>query len=115
MLSESIFQVPARLICRRPMASGTDFIGRRQINRAGTWKIDSLSISGRPVAGSEASSLYFDFGGRVVRSDGVHHEIGKSQADKARGTFEIKDIPFGGDLSPIQGSYRVEGDRIVLD
>ncbi|HLK66067.1 MAG TPA: hypothetical protein VKU19_21685 [Bryobacteraceae bacterium] len=119
------FMVPAVLIglilfdfhskVESVFAIGTDFVGRRQINRAGTWKIASLSISGQVVPGAAADSLYFDLGGRCVRSDGVHHDIGKFQADQTHGTFQIQDIPFGSDSSPIQGSYRVDRDRLLLD
>jgi uncharacterized membrane protein YphA (DoxX/SURF4 family) len=92
-----------------------DFIGRRQINRAGTWNIESLRVAGEPVAVAAGSMLYFDFSHQCVYSDGAHHSSGKFEADKPHGTFQITGIPLAGSDGALQGSYRVNGDRLVLD
>lgn len=92
-----------------------DFIGQRQINRAGTWTIDQLRISGREISIPAEARLYFDFSKRCMYSDGDRKYRGKFTADHAHHTFQISDIPFDGNSGPIQGSYQVTGDSLVLD
>jgi hypothetical protein len=92
----------------------TDFIGRRQINNAGTWKVQSLHISGEPVVAA-GYSLYFDFFHTCVYSDGVQKKSGKFEADRLRHTFEISGIPFGITSGTMEGSYRLAGDQLLLD
>jgi len=92
-----------------------DFTGQRQINRAGTWQIVSLRVAGERISAAAGASLYFDFTHQCVYSDGVHKNMGKFQADHSRGTFQISGIPDAGAGEAIQGAYRVQGDRLLLD
>jgi uncharacterized membrane protein YphA (DoxX/SURF4 family) len=93
----------------------TDFIGRRQINRAGSWKIDSLRIEGTPILSVAGASLYFDFGHTCVFDDGVHKELGTFEADSKIHSFKIHGITWAGSEAELQGSYRVDGPRLLLD
>ena len=92
----------------------TDFIGRRQINSAGTWKVQSLHINAEPVAAA-GYSLYFDFFHTCAYSDGMQKKSGKFEADRLRHTFEISGIPFGTTSGTMKGSYRLGGDQLFLD
>jgi hypothetical protein len=92
-----------------------DFIGQRQINRAGAWKIDSLRIAGEPVASARGASLYFDFTRRCVYDNGAGKEIGTFDANKSGHTFQILVMPLAGTGGVIDGSYQVSGDRLSLD
>jgi hypothetical protein len=93
----------------------TDFIGHRQINRAGTWKIESLRIAGRPALSAAGASLYFDFTRRCVYENGVGREIGTFEASKSGHTFQIVGMLLAGAGGKIDGTYRVDGDRLVLN
>jgi hypothetical protein len=93
----------------------TDFVGQRQINRAGTWKIDSLRIAGGPAPSVAGASLYFDFTHRCVYENGAAKEIGTFEANRSARTFQILGIPLAGSGNKIGGTYRVDGDRMVLD
>ena len=92
----------------------TDFIGRRQINSAGTWKVKSLHINAEPVVAA-GYSLYFDFFHNCAYSDGIQKKSGKIEADRLRHTFEISGIPFGATIGTMKGSYRIGGDQLFLD
>jgi hypothetical protein len=92
----------------------TDFIGVRQINRAGSWKIDSLRVAGTPLSSVAGSSLYFDFTHQCVL-DGVYKESGTFEADRNAHTFQIHGISSAGSETELKGSYRVDGERLILD
>ena len=93
----------------------TDFIGARQINRAGSWKIESLRISGTPLASVAGASLYFDFTHECVFEQGVNKEAGTFKADRNAHTFQMHGISWAGSETELKGSYRVDGDRLILD
>ncbi len=93
----------------------TDFIGQRQINRAGSWKIDSLRIAGGPVLSAAGASLYFDFTRRCVYENGAGNEAGTFEANKTNHTFQLLGMPLAGAGNRIDGTYRVDGDRLLLD
>jgi len=94
--------------------SVSDFIGLPQINGAGTWKIDSLSIAGHPVALAPASSFYFDLN-TCVYGDVAHPSFGTFHADKSRHSFEIDGLLIEGSTAAIKGSYQVEGTSLKLN
>jgi hypothetical protein len=92
-----------------------DFTGRPQINRAGSWKFDSLRIEGTPIRSVAGASLYFDLGGRCLFDDGANKESGTFEADTKVHTFKIHGITWAGSSRELQGSYRVDGARLILD
>jgi hypothetical protein len=92
-----------------------DFIGQRQINRAGSWSIDSLRVGGVPSVAAAGASLYFDFTGKCVFDNGVRRTEGTFRANRAAHTFQIRDVDLPGAPLNIQGVYRVEGERLILN
>jgi hypothetical protein len=92
-----------------------DFIGRPQINRAGSWKIDSLRIQGTPIRSVAGASLYFDFAHTCVFDDGANKESGTFEADSKARTFKIHGVTWAGSETELQGSYQVDGARLILD
>jgi hypothetical protein len=92
-----------------------DFIGIRQINRAGTFTIESFRIANQPVPLPPGASLYFDFSNSVVFGDVQHPTFGKFSADHNLHTFQIDKLLFAGSASTINGTYQVAGDRLLLN
>jgi len=93
----------------------SDFIGARQINGAGTWKIVSLNVAGQPIAVDAHSRFFFDFSRVAVFGDAQHPNIGKFDADKSHGTFAITKVAVAGSADPITGTYQVQGKRLLLN
>jgi hypothetical protein len=94
----------------RPIA---DFIGTRQINRAGTWLVEDLRIGDRQVPVAADARLYFDFNRRCEYFDGSRKHMGKFEANQSSRTVRVTGIPLaGGDL--VEGTYEVRGDELIL-
>ncbi len=93
----------------------TDFIGERQINRSGTWSVESVRIGDVPVSQGTGAILYFDFNQRCILESGSIKETGKYQVDKSKHTFQISGVPVAGNRDQVQGTYRVEGEKLLLD
>jgi hypothetical protein len=89
-----------------------DFIGRRQINRAGTWAVERITVAGLDVPAT--GTLYFDFRNQCVYVTAGKKSMGKFKSDQSKRTFEISDVAFDGIAAPIAGTYRVDGDRMRL-
>lgn len=96
-----------------PMAP---FIGERQINRAGTWKVSRLLIDGQPVTlQPEEGMLYFDFRSRVVGGTLAHPVMASYSTDLDKRTVHIEKLQLAGSASPIDGTYRSGGDTLNID
>ena len=89
-----------------------DFEGERQINRAGTWSVERMTVAGRDVPAEGV--VYFDFRGRCAYSSGGQKSLGKYTSDRAKRTFEISGVPLDGNGDQIMGTYRVDGDKLLL-
>jgi len=93
----------------------SDFVGARQINSAGTWKIDSLSIAGQPIAIAPGSSFYFNLFSTCVYGDIAHPSFGTFHADKPHHAFDIEGIRIEGSTATIKGSYQIQGSNLTLN
>ena len=93
----------------------TDFVGRRQINRAGTWRVTSVKIGGVPVGAAENALLYFDFSHVCVYSDGTGKRTGRFEAKNSDHTFRLKGVRIAPGTEDIEGTYRVDGARLVME
>jgi hypothetical protein len=94
--------------------STADFIGLRQINGAGTWKIDALTIGGQEAPHGPHVRFFFDFQHRCVFGNLTDHSNGTFTSDRKRGTFEINGVTIADSSSKIAGTYTVEGDLLKL-
>ena len=62
----------------------------------------------------EAGLMYFDFRGRCAYSSDGQKTVGDYKSDRAKRTFEISGVPVGGNAGTITGTYRVDGDKLLL-
>jgi hypothetical protein len=92
-----------------------DFTGMPQINGSGTWKIDSLTIAGHPVTPDPDASFFFHVFNTCVYGSVPHPYFGTFKADKSRHTFQITHIRLEGSASTIEGTYQLQGDRLLLN
>jgi len=93
-----------------------DFIGQRQINRSGSWIIDSMRISGATQSAVTNVSLYFDFNKQCKLEGSSDRESGWFEANATTRTFRIRQLNWGtANRLDIAGTYRVEGNEMVLN
>ena len=100
----------------RQVLSLRDFIGPRQINRAGSWTIEQLTVGSNNLTSTQPEHLYFDFAQGCIyrnRQDVIHR--GTFVADLQKHTFSIKSVDMGGGSDEIAGSYQVRDDELQLD
>jgi len=92
-----------------------DFVGDRQINRAGDWVVEEFIIAGENVLPPAPVHIYFDFAQDcyyLVRGSIEQHCA--FNADSARHIFSIEALDVGKSSAPISGTYRVDGERLKL-
>jgi hypothetical protein len=92
-----------------------DFTGMPQVNGSGTWKIESLSIAGRSVTSDPDASFFFNVFNTCEYGTARHASFGAFEADKSRHTFQIKHVRLEGSASTIEGTYQLQGDRLLLN
>lgn len=103
-----------QLVNKSFQETSSDFIGMRQINRAGTWKISALVVQGKPVAVDPQTRVYFDFTNQCSIWNGSQFVKGSFKANKFGHTFHIEKVPFDGDSTALDGLYRVDEDHLFL-
>jgi len=91
-----------------------DFIGNRQINHAGTWSLEHMTVSGQDVPSVSEGLVYFDFQGRCFYVKGSQTLRGKYRSDRFQHTFQISDVALDGDPATFSGTYRVQGSQLLL-
>ena len=92
-----------------------DFTGMPQINGSGTWKIESLTIGGHSISPDPDASFYFNVFNTCEYGTPAHPSFGTFEADKSRHTFQIKQVLLEGSASTIEGTYQLQGDRLLLN
>jgi hypothetical protein len=71
-----------------------------------------MTVAGHDVAAE--GLIYFDFRGRCAYSSGAQKSVGKYTSDRAKRTFDISGVPLDGDGDQIVGTYRVDGEKLLL-
>jgi hypothetical protein len=92
-----------------------DFTGMPQINGSGTWKIESLTIGGKSTNPDPDASFYFNLFNTCEYGTPAHPSFGTFKADKSRHTFQIRQVLFEGSASTVEGTYQLQGDRLLLN
>lgn len=92
-----------------------DFVGDRQINRAGTWAIREVTLDGRLLPARGEAFLYFGVGKNCQYVVERRTSKCRYQADHGHHNFRIDDIALAPGSSSIHGSSRLEGTQMILD
>lgn len=92
----------------------TDFIGERQINRKGQWRVKKFEVDGRDATEGMESLIYFDLWRKCLFVKGSSKAGCAFQVDRNRHEFVIQSLMIGDDDSPITGTYQVSGDALTL-
>jgi uncharacterized membrane protein YphA (DoxX/SURF4 family) len=92
----------------------SDLIGVRQINGTGTWIVQQATIDGHEVPGGADRKLYFDFFSKCVFTAPGQELKGTFKSNRTNHTLEINGVALGGDSSPIEGTYQVQGKQLVF-
>ena len=109
------------------VGSIADFIGERQINGAGAWSVESVSVGDDAVA-SPRTRVSFDFDRHCLvesmSGDDLAWRERRSEvrrqctytADRANHTFELHSNPGAGAglLDDVTGTYTIAHDRLTL-
>jgi hypothetical protein len=102
----------------RAAAEIVDFVGTRQINGAGTWAVDRITIGGQEITGAPDRRFYFDIFMKCGYKSGLTESLGTFTASRGRHSVDISGLSLGGDSSLIVATYTlqdkiltIEGDR----
>lgn len=91
-----------------------DFIGARQINRKGQWRVEKLEIGSHDVTEGVQSHMYFDLWRNCLLVKEGAKTLCTFQVNRNRHEFQILSLMTGSDNSPITGTYQVSGDTLKL-
>jgi uncharacterized membrane protein YphA (DoxX/SURF4 family) len=104
-------EVPAN----RLMAEIVDLVGVRQINGAGAWGVDRITIGGQDIAGAPGRRMYFDIWMRCGYKSGLTESLGTYTASHAAHTITISGLPFASNSSPIAGTYSLQDKTLKIE
>jgi hypothetical protein len=99
----------------RTAAEIADLVGVRQINGAGTWGVDRITIGGQEIAGAPDRRFYFDVFMKCGYKSGLTESLGTFTASRSSHSVTISGLPLGGDSSLIVATYTLQGKALKID
>ena len=99
----------------RAMGEIVDFVGTRQINGAGTWGVDRITIGGHEVTGEPNRRLYFDIFMKCGYKSGLTESLGTFTASRGGHAVNISGLSLGGDSSPIVATYTLQDKALTIE
>jgi uncharacterized membrane protein YphA (DoxX/SURF4 family) len=99
----------------RKMANNSDLIGVRQINGAGAWGVDRITIAGQDIPGEPNRRMYFDLFMKCGYKSGLTESLGTFTVTRATHAITISGVSLGSDSSPIIGTYSLQGKVLKID
>jgi uncharacterized membrane protein YphA (DoxX/SURF4 family) len=111
----SCFWVFAMMPMNRTMGEIVDLVGVRQINGAGTWGVDQITIGGHDVPGASDRRMYFDIFMKCGYKSGLEESLGTFKASRGTHSISIAGLTLGGDASPIVASYTLQGKTLMIE
>ena len=92
----------------------SELTGVRQINGAGTWGVDRITIGGREIPGAADRRFYFDIFKKCAYKSGLEQSTGTLQVDRRAHTISISGLMLGGDASQINAAYNLDGNALII-
>ena len=96
----------------RAMGEIVDFVGTRQINGAGTWGVDRITIAGQDIPGAPDRRFYFDIFIKCGYKSGLTESLGTFTASRGGHSVNISGLSLGGDSSLIVATYTLQ-DKVL--
>jgi uncharacterized membrane protein YphA (DoxX/SURF4 family) len=115
VLAMGAFWVFGEMPANRDMDEISDFVGIRQINGAGTWAVDRVTVSGHEITGAPDRRLYFDIFKRCGYKSGLDESLGTFKATRIAHSVSISGVALGGDSSPISATYTLQGKVLRIE
>jgi uncharacterized membrane protein YphA (DoxX/SURF4 family) len=109
------FWILGMMPLNRAMAQIVDFVGIRQINGAGAWGVDRITIAGQDIPGEPDRRMYFDIFMKCGYRSGLEKSLGNFTANRDKHALTIIDLTLGGDSSPIIGTYTLQGRSLTIE
>ena len=91
-----------------------ELTGVRQINGAGTWGVDRIALAGKEIPGPADRRFYFDIFKKCAYKSGLEQSTGKLEVSRSAHTLTISELSLGGDVSPIAGTYTLDGKILKI-
>lgn len=91
-----------------------DFIGRRQINRSGTFLVDTFAVAGNSVLPAQTVTMYFNFSHDCHWVFGSTHSVCQFLVGEANHEMQITGLDVGGGRGQIAGTYQLDGEHIRI-
>lgn len=99
----------------RAMGEIVDFVGTRQINGAGTWGVDRITIGGHEITGEPDRRFYFDIFMKCGYKSGLEESLGTFTASRDRHAVNISELSLGGDSSTIVANYTLQDKVLTIE
>ena len=100
---------------QRDLDKIVDFTGKRQINGAGTWAVDRITVGGRDIPGATDRRMYFDIFNKCGYKSGLEESLGSFKADRSGHSVSISGLSLGGDSSSIVATYSLQGKGLTIE
>jgi uncharacterized membrane protein YphA (DoxX/SURF4 family) len=108
----SWFWISEEMPANRDMAQISDLVGVRQINGAGAWGVDRITIAGQNISDAPNRRMYFDVWNQCGYKSGLTESLGTYIASRDSHTITISCLHLGSDYSPITGTYTLQ-DKVL--
>lgn len=92
----------------------SDFVGSRQMNKSGSFMVESFMINGVNVYEASAAKIYFDVGNLVYLVYKDEKIQGQFTADKNTNQFTIDEFHVLESNEKIQGKYEILNENVIL-
>ena len=99
----------------REMEKIADFVGTRQINGAGMWGVDKITIGSHEIPGAPDRRIYFDIFMKCGYKSGLEESLGSFKASRGEHSISISGLSLGGGSSDIGGTYTLKDKVLIIE
>jgi uncharacterized membrane protein YphA (DoxX/SURF4 family) len=110
----SWFWISEEVPANRTMAEIADLVGVRQINGAGAWGVDRITLAGQGIPAAPNSRMYFDIWMQCGYKSGLTESLGTYTASQRTHAITISGLSLGTESAPIVGTYTLQGKALKI-